>query len=207
MKVSSDPRAARTREAIVTAMHELTAAGDVPLTVSAVVSKAGISRSAFYAQFASLDELALAVLRSALAEMAAAGELLRATTEVTGAAAARAGFGRLVAHVDENRVLYLSVLDRPVSHGVYREAAEALAALLREAIPLVAERDGHVENAVAASYIASGTIAVLGSWLRDRPSDATEAVTEQLVALLPGWLVAPPAEPASAKRVTRRRAR
>ncbi len=191
MSASSDPRALRTREAIIAAMYELSAAGDTPLSVSALVHTAKISRSAFYAQFASLDELAMVMLRTVLAEIRAADEALRASTEVSAEMATRMAFGRLVAHVAENRLLYRTVLDPPVSYGVYRETVAALEAQVRDVLPVVAPPQPHVDTAVAATYIASGTIAVLIRWLHRDPSDTQAQVTEALVALLPGWLGAP----------------
>ncbi len=192
MKASSDPRATRTREAIIAAMHELTGFSEAPLTVSALVSRAGISRSSFYAQFASIDELALAMLRGALAEITAASEVLRNTAELSDVEFARASVGRLVAHVDENRVLYRSVLNIPVS---YREAVKALETELRVAIPRIPASSGQVEHGVAAAYVAGGTVAVLSGWLHDRGSRTRDDVTEQVLALLPSWIAATPAGP------------
>jgi len=170
-------------------MHALTAASEAPLTVSALVDRAGISRSSFYAQFASVDELALSLLRGALAQITVAGEVLRDAAEVSEAAAVRADVASLIAHVDENRVLYRSVLNMPVSN---REAVAVLEAELRAVIPRVPTRNGHVEHDVAAAYIAGGTVAVLNGWLQNPYSRTKEDVTEQLLALLPGWIAAPP---------------
>jgi AcrR family transcriptional regulator len=177
-------------------MHELTEAGEVPLTVSTLVSRAGISRSSFYAQFASIDQLALEMLRGALADITAAGEVLRNTAEVSNEEFARASVGRLVAHVDENRVLYRSVLNIPVS---YREAVKTLETELRVAIPRVPASSGQVEHGVAAAYMAGGTVAVLSGWLHDPDSRTRDDVTEQMLALLPSWIAGTPGPASDAK--------
>ena len=55
MRATSDPRAARTRQAIVNAVHELAHESPASPSVSDIVRRAGVSRSSFYTQFASMD--------------------------------------------------------------------------------------------------------------------------------------------------------
>lgn len=72
VKLSSrDVRAERPRNAILDAVHDLTRA-DSRVTVSAIIRAAGISRSTFYAHYASLDELATSLLSDGYRQIAAA---------------------------------------------------------------------------------------------------------------------------------------
>lgn len=58
IRLSADPRVARTRQATLDAVETL-ATGDQPLTVAAMVRTTGIGRSSFCTHFSGSDEFAV----------------------------------------------------------------------------------------------------------------------------------------------------
>jgi AcrR family transcriptional regulator len=190
MRASGDPRAARTRQAIIDAVHELAAEGGTAPTVSDIVRRARVSRSSFYTQFASVDELASVVLREAFMTIGTANLAMLTDGSVSVAEASRVAVGQLVAHVAEHRGLYrLGLAVTPSSHP---EALAALAAQVRQAIAFEPGTHGGVPAETEALYVAGGILAVLRSWIQGDLVGAVDDITNQILALLPPWAVPVP---------------
>lgn len=188
MQVSTDPRAARTRRAILDAVGDLTAHGVGPISVSDVVRQARVSRSSFYVHFSSLDELAVSFLRQEFNAIGAAGIELRRDGRVDGGEAARIGYRRLVAHLIAHDSLYSRVLGLPLSRQAYDEAVSAYAhERLRTIVELSCVPDGVIPQ-IAARYVAAGSLTLISSWIRGEVTLSDEELIDQLVALLPPWL-------------------
>jgi AcrR family transcriptional regulator len=200
-RASNDPRAVRTRSAITAAVRALIAEGEPSPSVSQIVRRAGVSRSSFYAQFANLDQLAAAVFSQAFTEIESASIVARAAAAAPSPETTRQAVERLVRHVDAHRDFYRHSF--PATFAGHDEAVGALAAQLRESIPLLYRAPPGVSVEATARWIAGGKLAVLRSWLTGSLAGSVEDVTSQIVALLPGWLVTPaPAEAAGALGAT-----
>ena len=186
-RASGDPRAVRTREAITAATRALIAEGSLAPSVSQIARRAGVSRSSFYAQFANLDQLAAAVFSQAFTEIETASIVARAADAAPGPEATRQAVERLVRHVDQHRDFYARSF--PATFAGHHEAVEALATQLRATIPLVSSAPPGISVEATATWIAGGKLAILRSWLTGQLDGSVDDVTDQIMALLPGWLV------------------
>lgn len=189
---TADPRAARTRRAIIDAARELADSGHAMPSVSEIVRHAGISRSSFYTQFSGTEELTTAVLREALEHLLDDDTALRDSLGMTDLEATRISTTRLIAHFDEHREFYRRGLFSSAS--AYLEAERMVAGEYRAGRCLIAASTVGLTADIAATYLAAGTLALIRAWiLGDLPGDAAQ-MTERLMALLPAWLGARPEE-------------
>jgi AcrR family transcriptional regulator len=153
-----DPRAARTRRAILDAFIGLV--GDRPYDrfgVAEIVARAGIGRATFYDHYRGKDDL----LHKSMAWLL---EL------IASAAAPEADENRLrfaVAHFWDNRRLARAVLSHPIGPIVRR----GLAAILER-----------THAPAAAAQIAGAQLALLEAWVRGEFSATQEEIVERLRA-------------------------
>jgi len=188
---TNDPRAGRTRQQIFDALRQLMSDGNASVTVHQVVQAAGISRSSFYAHFASLDELAAELLRNQFAAIGTSGVDLRREDLIVGRAAARIGYTRLVEHMVENFPLYSSALEMPLARNAYDEIVEAYATRLVDSMVQVESVPSGINVSLATTYIAGGAMTLISAWMRERLEVSDDELVDQLVALLPYWILEP----------------
>jgi AcrR family transcriptional regulator len=195
-----DPRPARTRSAIIAATEHLVAADrTAEVSVNAIVRTAGVSRSAFYAQFSDLDELAVAMLVDAFREIGL--DDLRARAEdVAGDGAGSAGDARrrlaaasnwrLVEHIAARYPFYRASLDWRLSGRVHETVVSAYADQVAATMRFLDDRvPAGVGSDDMARFIAGGAIALLTAWLRDDAPEQQDRIVERLLAVMPDWLV------------------
>ncbi|NEM91510.1 TetR/AcrR family transcriptional regulator [Galbitalea soli] len=192
-KASSDPRAEKTRQEIFAAVRTiatLTVASkrNEGFTVTDIVNIAGVSRSSFYAHFASLDELATQFIREEFAAIGLAGVDLDSEDSLTGVEAARIGYTRLIAHMVEHFPLYSTVLSLPETRSAYDGIVEAYAKRLLETVMVLSTVPDGVDADIVTTYIAGGALTVIGTWMRGTLDASDDELVDQLVALLPAWL-------------------
>jgi len=187
MQSSTDPRAERTRRAIVEAVGQLTSLGQAPISVSDVVRQAGISRSSFYVHFSNLDELAVSALQLEFHAIGTAGMDLRREGLLSGRETARIGYRRLVSHLLAHDSLYSSVLGLPLSWQAYEAAVSAYAEELLPTIVTLPSVPPDIIPAVAARYLAAGSLMIISSWVRGDSPISDDELVDQLVSLLPSW--------------------
>jgi AcrR family transcriptional regulator len=192
-RASRDPRAARTRAAILAAVDELTAQGVAAPSVSEIVLQAGISRSSFYTQFASVEQLTMAVFADALQQTTLLEAAARTSGEMSDYEATRQAIARLVEHVAEHRGLYR--LGLPATGGAYLHVVATVARQFEGTACLAAAPDNGVDVRAATTYLAGGTLALLHVWVTGELVATNEQITAQLTAMLPAWLTAPVAAP------------
>lgn len=190
IRVSEDPRVARTRRAILDAVETL-ASGDEPISVAAIVRAAGIGRSSFYTHFSGIDELAVEVLGGVFRAIGAEDVELRRNRIVSGAEAARVAQVRLVGHLVQHRALYASMLALPFTSAVYTQAVEGYAAQVRATIALLPEIPNGLTADAVAVYTASGSLGLLAHWIRSDNPVSADVLVDQLLSLVPSWLAAP----------------
>jgi len=190
MRVSGDPRVARTRQAILDAVETL-AAGDELISVAAIVRAAGIGRSSFYTHFSGIDELAVTVLSGVFQAIGAEDNELRRHRVVSGAEAARLAQVRLVGHLVQHRALYASMLALPFTSAVFTQAVEGYAAQVRATIALLPEIPHGLSADAVAIYTASGSLGLLAHWIRSDDPVPADVLVDQLMSLVPVWLAAP----------------
>ncbi|WP_378143824.1 TetR/AcrR family transcriptional regulator [Cnuibacter sp. UC19_7] len=182
LKESEDPRALRTRAALLDAIRTLSTEGG-DLTVSALVRAAGISRASFYSHYESLDELASSVRREAFRSI---HDLYRGDLVETPEALRRSQ-ERLVAHFAENRALYRSVSALPMSREHYLSGVRTMAALIEDILedhPRVPEG---LSAEATARYIAGAAHGLLDAWIADELQLSETELVDHLTRLLPPW--------------------
>lgn len=188
-----DPRARRTRSAIFEAVEALGAQSsdraEPDITVSDIVRVAGISRSSFYAHFDDVADVAAGLLGASFAqidELDARDASVRSSTD-----AVRLGYSRLVEHLTDRYAFYSSLRALPPMRGAYDAAVtEYCRGLVRSVMP--AQLPPGIDAEVTASYIAGGSLAVLGGWIGGRLDGTDDELVDHLVAQLPPWLTASP---------------
>jgi AcrR family transcriptional regulator len=183
-----DPRAARTREAIFTGIERLMTSGVSRVSVSDIVRSSGVSRSSFYVHFSGLQDLALAFLTRQIEILDQAEIGVRRDDLLSGAAAARIGYGRLIEHIVQNYPLYSAVLEQPSTRGAFETTIETYARRLLRSILTLDLTPSDVNSEVVVSYVAGGALTVISSWMRGDFDVDDDELVRQLVDLLPEWV-------------------
>jgi AcrR family transcriptional regulator len=187
---AADPRPARTRAAIVEAVEKLVAYPETEISVNAVARAAGVSRSSFYAQFADLDDLAVAMLVDTFRDIGLDDLEGRKTRDADLRTLARASSRRLVAHIGQRSAFYRASLEWRLSGRVHESVVSAYAQQVLATMAALGDRvPPHVVHEDAARFVAGGSVALLTAWLRDDAPAGQDAMAERLVAVMPEWLV------------------
>jgi len=187
---ATDPRPARTRAAIVGAVEDLVADSEAEISVNAIARAAGVSRSAFYAQFADLDELAVSLLVDAFRDIGLDDVQARQDPGADAGVLARESSRRLVTHIGRRCAFYRASLDWKLSGRVHESVVSAYADQVLATMTALGDRvPPRVVHEDAARFIAGGALALLTAWLRGDAPAGQDAMAERLVAAMPGWLV------------------
>jgi len=165
--------------------------------VAAIARDAGVSRGAFYSQFSNLEELLGVVLSDTAARLAEPSPEGDAASAGTARERARAALTRLVGHVAARSAFYTAASTWKTSSVVHEATRDAYAAQVRTLIEAVRETAPHrlgmpteEQFDFAATFVAGGLIAALSAWLRTNRATPSATLVEELLALLPEWLVA-----------------
>ena len=178
---SSDPRAERVRARLRRAAFALAHEGPVDaLTVGDIVTRAGVSRQAFYQHFRDRDDAVAAAVSAAFAA---------ATADHSGDARSR--ILGLFDYAAEHRSAYRNV----VLSAVTQRVAAAFRVELLPACEEIAQQGMHAVTAVAnltteavTRFLVGGFMEVLRSWMEDPDStdlvDRARAAVDTVDALL-----------------------
>ncbi|MDH6236975.1 TetR/AcrR family transcriptional regulator [Cryobacterium sp. CG_9.6] len=190
-----DPRAERTRQLIFTATRALMADPTASVSVADIVRMGGISRSSFYAHFASLDDVAAELLRVQFAEISVGDIDLPDDSDdaIEGRGRARRGYTRLVGHMLENFPLYSTVAELPLTRSAFDQIVDAYASRMLESIFEGEDVPPQVDAELVTTYVAGGALTLISAWMRGHIDVSDDELVDQLVTLLPEWLMAPPA--------------
>ena len=173
-------------------MRDLVTRGAASVSVADIVRSAGISRSSFYAHFASIDLLAAEVLRIQFADIGSAGVDVHRHDLVVGSSPARIGYARLVAHMVESFPLYASVLELPLARSAHDQILDAYATRMLESLLALDQPPPGVRPDLVTTYVAGGALTLISAWMRGRLEISDDELVEELVALLPAWLAEAP---------------
>jgi AcrR family transcriptional regulator len=187
---ATDPRPARTRAAIIAATERLVAVDHAPeVSVNEIARTAGVSRSAFYAQFSDLDELAVAMLVDAFREIGLDDIRARADDGNDHHLAVTSN-RRLVEHLALRYPFYRASLDWRLSGRVHDTVVSAYADQVAATMQVLGDRvPAGLDRADTARFIAGGAIALLTAWLREDAPEQQEQIVTRLLAVMPDWLV------------------
>lgn len=185
----TDPRAQRTRAALLAEFErQITEGAKVP-TVASVIRGAGVSRGAFYCHFRSIEELGLAAVRTALEGLGERDVEIRHDADQTAKQAAEITFGGFVEHIASHRSLYRTLVAAPQDGSARAELREALILQMERSIDTVPTRPPSVRSRVAAAYIVDGVLGVLSEWLHESMPCEPHTLAESIAELMPSWFV------------------
>ena len=189
-KGSTDPRAVASQRLLVEALTKVVKAeGFGAASVTRIAHEAGLSRSGFYEQFASVDELALFILDDLITEIGALDLEARTVHGADGQAASEFALELILRSVFEHRELYEHLLLSGRAGGTVARAIQGFA---RGARPIVAIArpqwpDARIDLLASAfgGLIVSG---VMHAFSTGQPSTAHDLARE-LVSFMPPWLL------------------
>jgi AcrR family transcriptional regulator len=176
----ADPRAARTRQGILAAVARLHSSDVDDISVSHIVREAKISRSSFYAHFASLDDLAVALLRQEFASVAIPAPRSLGSL--------RESYSRLVQHFAQRESIYSYALGLPLSRRAFDDVIAGYAEQVLASFDEPFSEADAIRARRAATYVAGGTISLLSAWVSNHHDISADQLVDELIALLPPWL-------------------
>lgn len=187
MAGNADPRARRTRDRLVAAYRELAMdRGHDGITVSALVDRAGVNRTSFYAHFAGTDELAVEALTDFFSVLASADATGRRSGERSASDVSEESLAEVAKFVFDRRSVYAALLRRP--DGFARVVEDAFAESALRTLG-AGTHDGDPE--VTARFIAAGVMGVIGWWLADDHGWGPERLAEELTRIIPADFTRP----------------
>lgn len=181
----TDPRRRKTRDALVRAITDAVEQSPNDLTVSEITRRAGVSRSAFYANFSSLTDLAESLMIEAMEHANNVMERMRVEASVD--ETLRATFTAMREHFVEQRDLYRAILTLPGSASVFRNAVATLIEINLEYMELLPAVPTTVDRNTVAVSIAWSHYGVYDAWLRGEHDIDAELFVDTLFHLLPEW--------------------
>lgn len=197
-----DPRPARTKAALFAAARNLSVSGD-EVTVSDLARHSGVSCSAFYTHYGSLDEL----LGEMLDQMFEAQEARAAALAVAGRSGheiVQATAAGMAAYAVHHHAFIRGALGWKVRHGAYVSVVATCARLYEDVLRGMGnDLPPRVDIARTAQFLAGGTVQVLIDSLVETAPDARDGIAldsgtvlETLLRVLPSWFTGlPPADP------------
>lgn len=198
LSASTDPRAIRTREALLNAA-EVIAERALPAapTIGAITEQAGSTRAAFYAHFENVDDLLAACISRDLETVRVEDSRMRDDPAGTPRSASEHGIRTLFEHVLERRHLYRWALasSSPAGGSLFELVSAAMRSVVTDTAPelTVAERD------LVAQFLAGGVVASIAAATQP---DAVQEGHDRAAAILlamPEWLAGPTSPTASAE--------
>ncbi|MGO1227953.1 MAG: TetR/AcrR family transcriptional regulator [Brachybacterium sp.] len=199
-RASTVGRATTTRSAIASAVVSLSTAGK-PLTVSAVVREAGVSRPTFYTHFADLDDVIVMIHEQALAEVASWQQrALEGPEHWSEPDAQQESFRRFAEYVDQHRELYATIFELPTGAEVRRRVSRVMADALQARLEKVATPPEGISAEAISSALAAAYTHLLGMWVRGELEATVDDVMAHLTVLMPAWLMDPATPPTAADR-------
>ncbi|MBF4573061.1 TetR/AcrR family transcriptional regulator [Herbiconiux sp. VKM Ac-1786] len=186
----AEPRAARTHEALTSALFELLRQHDLTeISISELCRTAGVHRTTFYGHYADIFAFAADSFAHILDELGTVregtfdGYSPEAVTEVYADS-----IRRELGHIVDHRAAYRMMFGTRVDAGFRRELYQR--ALRRAALAIaVWQRHGYgtgIDTTTAAAYIAGGSVGVLEAWAFSESVD-TDAHTDAVMASWPAW--------------------
>lgn len=197
LRRSTDPRAVRTRSQIAEAAQALAVRGST-LSVSAVVREAGISRASFYAHFGGLEDLAVHLQETALAEILRwerDDARIESTVDEDGARrppidAKLQALHRFATHVDDHRTFYGAVLALGNSPEIERRVATAIAQAMTQRLPTSPVPPAGTDVGLSVRILATGYAALLHEWVRGHVDAPVAEIAASMLGVMPEWMYA-----------------
>lgn len=186
---STDPRAMTSQRLLMEALTKVVKAeGFGAASVTRVAREAGLSRSGFYEQFASVDELALFILDDLVFEIGALDLEARTVHGADGQATSEVALELILQTVFEHRELYGHLLLSERAGGTVARAIQGFARGARPIIAIARPQWPDARIDLMASSIAGLIVSgVMHAFSTGQPSTAHDLARE-LVSFMPPWL-------------------
>lgn len=183
---STDPRSAAVRERLCAAAEEL-GREHADISVTALVRRAGVSRTVFYKHFEGLGDFALYLQRTRLAMIAdVAAEETREMGDIP--QGVLRAHRQLVAHFEEHWSRYQAVIVMAPPGASERALADVLAETLAFHLDVLEEIPAHANLKLISHFVSSGVASVLVSWLRGDLVTESGDLARHLTDLVPPWM-------------------
>ena len=186
---SSDARATASQRQLVEALTRVVRdEGFHQATATRIAREAGLSRSGFYEHFASVDELALFVLDSLLAETTTLDLEERADQDPAHEALPERAVELLMSTILEDRELYLGILTSDRAGGVVVRAMDRFSEATRLVIEVVRPELSARELDLHAATIGGSVLGMLMLYLRTDDQRSAPELAREMVSVMPEWL-------------------
>ena len=179
-----DPRSEYVRAKLFSAAESLGERGE-NFSVSALVRRAGVSRSVFYVHFADLRGFVLELQRERLAEIAATAFSQGAATPEEAMLGAQR---RLVAHFAANQQLYRAAFANTGFLGIAHGTVEAIADALLAHMETLAPPPAGLLPDLTAKHFAYAATGLLSEWVLGLHHADQETIARHLFLLMPTWM-------------------
>ena len=189
---STDPRAVASQRLLVEALTKVVKAeGFGAASVTRIALEAGLSRSGFYEQFASVEELALFILDYLVAEIAALDIEARTVHGADGQAVSEFALELILQTVFENRELYEHLLLSEHAGGTVARAIQGFARGCRPIMAIARPQwpDARIDH-MASSFAGLIVSGVMHAFRTGQPHTAHDLARE-LISFMPPWLFVP----------------
>ncbi|MGA1838077.1 TetR/AcrR family transcriptional regulator [Herbiconiux sp. 11R-BC] len=188
----TEPRAARTHEALTTALFELLREHDLTeISISELCRTAGVHRTTFYGHYADIFAFAGDAFAHILDELASVSEDPSDFDDYSAEAITAAyadSVREQLTHIRDHRAAYRMMFGTRVDAGFRRELFQRL--LRRASLGItLSQRHGiatEIDSATAASFIAGGSLGVFEEWAFSDDTDV-EIATSFIMATSPVW--------------------
>lgn len=189
---STDPRAVASQRLLVEALTKVVKAeGLGAASVTRIALEAGLSRSGFYEQFASVEELALFILDDLVTEIAALDIEARTVHGADGQAVSEFALELILQTVFENRELYEHLLLSEHAGGTVARAIQGFARGCRPIMAIARPQwpDARIDL-MASSFAGLIVSGVMHAFRTGQPHTAHDLARE-LISFMPPWLFVP----------------
>lgn len=189
---STDPRAIASQRLLVEALTRVVKAeGFASASVTRIAREAGLSRSGFYEQFGSVEELAMFILDDLIYEMAALDLEARTVHGADGQAVSEFALELILQSVFENRELYEHLLFSEQAGGTVARAIQGFAQGSRPILAIARPQwpDARIDL-MASSFAGLIVSGVMHAFSAGHPATAHDLARE-LVSFMPSWLFIP----------------
>lgn len=179
-----DPRAARSREALLTAAADLLRQREAAsITATDVVRQAQVSRPTLYQHFGDLPTL---LVEATTAQLHLLFDDVLPQTPSHTYESGLASIQHLLEHLVADAALFRNAIRGPSGYLVLRALTDALTQRLCTHSPLQSARDNPDSPRQLVEFLANGTVGLVAQWLDSDFSgaDSVNNMTQRLVSLL-----------------------
>jgi AcrR family transcriptional regulator len=186
---SSDARATASQQQLVEALSRVVRdEGYHKATATRIAQEAGLSRSGFYEHFASVDELALFVLDSLLAETTTLDLEERADQGPAHEALPERAVELMMTSILEERELYRGILTSERAGGVVVRAMDRFSQAARTVVEVARPELSEEELDLHAASIGGSVLGMVIHYLRTDDQRPAPELAREMVRAVPEWM-------------------